>query len=660
MTAVAGHSLVLQFDREQLLDLIQANVTVGGVPLQAPFRLRVPGQTSAFFGPTRDRVDIVVRSVRLSLEPGTTNGRVGLGVEAGIVRLEGGPEVRLAQGELQLKIEFVGGGLPKVKPTGLSLHNVGAAANLTEPLRLAVDKLLDTERDKEVALITGVAPAQTTLLAFSRGYVVDTTTLAIVVGEGRLGELTRFLAPGRGVGFAVAGDRVEPMLCRNLLEPSERDPEWRGGGPTDLERSRLPGPCGTGHLARGNDDADVRITRLEFTFRDGYIDIAGSFDAEGFCWSVSGGTFSQQVFMTIGPGPGGRPMIFPRLEPPEPKTNYEVDVDFWCKVVIAAPAVLIGYAVWGTVAFFGADLAAGMFQPSVPGQQIASVDIPVVLPGVRWDDLAVTAEGLVFQGQLATTSFSDAHSPSKVSMHEISMAKDVVEGPGGTALYRAPTCEPREFRYRDFSQVDAVELSVVREWLIEPLQFEWTVAGARLPVASGSPLQFTATVRTALPPPDGQDVPGHRIELAYEFPYERPTGLPDRTDYSRLALTPRAADLRYSLTVTVRVEDGAARVFWSDRVIDFKGVWVQFGPDYDQYRDDCFRKARAIVDRKAESRRPRPGEPNEGLDWTVQYLQDQLAHPGPGLQDAITAAARLHGLAALHKALSERAAQGRG
>jgi hypothetical protein len=648
MSLLAGHTFVLQADREKLLDLIQSHVMIAGTPIQAPFRLRIPRPNHPILGGQTDAVDIIVKSVRLMLEPGGKAGRLVFGIEAGVVRM-GSDEVPFTSGELQIAFEFQDGTLLSIKLLSATLHGVaGQLPDFAARANAEVNKLLDNERNHVFPLFDELDDEDKILLALSKTRVVDSTTVGVFLGSGGPAQVDRAIGGGSSVSFALAADFVTTnILCRTLLQPQERDPEWRQGGPTDLERTKLPAPCGTGQLSRGGDGFDIRIKELNFSFADGFLDITGKFDAgDDDCWEVNDGSLSQRLFFDFNPV---TQRTMPRLDPPEPTLNFELTLRSLCKLAqafLGAVVSMIGQVLLLWAQFTVPEIVRQLLQPS-PVPTIASI---------RWGSVAIALEGLLLQGEVNAERFSDAHQPSRAWMSLARKPANVKEGAGGEALYQAPMCEPDSFKYRDFSQDDIRVLRGEPEWLVDPVSYQWFVNGIEIPHEGGSPLKFATTVRTAVPPPDGDEVAGYAVELGYDFGMLLP--LVGRS-MRNLTLTPRAADLRYSVRVEMKVTDGAGRVYWDARNLDFEGVWAEFGEDYDDYREECFKRVRDVVDKKSLiKRRLKPGEPQEEIDWIARYIQEYVEAGSPELATVIETAVKMQGLAAVNKALAEQTVPG--
>jgi hypothetical protein len=648
MSLLAGHTLILQIDRETLLDLIQGNITMAGTPIQAPFRLRVPRPgVSIIQEKPLDVVDVIVKSVRVALTRGTRSGHLSFAIEAGVVRL-GNDETPFTGGEVRIAFEFQDGTLLSIKLLTATLHAVPSQIpDFANRANVEINKLLDKDRDHVFPLFE-LEDENKLLMALSKTRVIDDITVGVFLGMGDANQVPRAITTGNSTSLALSADFVrDNILCRALLRPEELDPEWRRGGPTDLERTRLPAPCGSGSLPRGTAGMDIRVKEVNFAFQNGSIGITGKFDArDADCWEVNDGSFSQSIRLDVNPT---TQTVTPRVDPPEPNLNYQVTLRNLCKWALFFLGVL-GNTVGALLIAFAEGTAIAVMKALFRQQQQPSTIQTIA--GTRWQSVAIFEEGLLFQGEVAAERFSDSHQPSRAWLTVFYRGTNFKEGNGGEAVYQAPMCEPRLFKYRDYSQDDGKFLRVEYEWLIEPVRYQWFINGTEIPHPGGSPLKFPTAVRTALPPPDGYEIPGHAVELAYDFETWRPLIDPPMRS---VLLRARVADLCYSVRAEMKATDGAGRVYWVDQNLKFTGVWVEFGPDYEEYRSECFGRVRDVVEKKSlVKRRLKPGEPQEEIDWIARYIQEYVDSGSPEVAQVIDAAVKMQGVAAVNTALAKR------
>jgi hypothetical protein len=661
MSLLRGHTLVAQFERDKLLDLIQGLVFVRSTPLVAPFQFAIAGSAGGGGLPHQQKpanaLDLLFRSVRLELDTAPPTGQglprakgwLVLGIEAGVIRLPGAPAVPVPLGAaVRIALEFAGGGLPSVQL--VSAHIAGVSSTVPDfgnRANALVNSLLDQDRDTSTKLFGDLPASQQALFLFSRPVVLDPQTLGLWVGteDPAVPPVDRAVGNATGISLALGADAVRSrILYPSVLLPGETDPPPPGGG---------------GALERGQDGVTVTLKRVEFAFRDGVIDVSGSFDANGDGWYVENGGFAQRLFFDFTPA---TQMLVPRMEPATPDLTYDVKVEFLVEALLFEIGLItpfIGSALLG----FGAAVAANLIAEGVdPPVSIAPPQPQAIppIPGVRWQSVQIHREGLLFRGDSLTERHLDAHDISRTSLSIEPKPENVATGAGGETPYRAPGCEERRFLYQDYTQDDGREVTVKDERLIEPIVFEWFVDDVPLSVA-GSELALTTAIRGALPPPEGIWVTGGKVLLKYSV---GSTALgvvvaggkpPDGT----VVLRARAADLCYRVRLDVRITDGAGRHFWNSSQILFEGVMVEFGADYHRYRDECLQRIVDTVDKKKlVKQRVALGEPQESVEWTSRYLLEHVAARSPEVQTIVPALTKAYGIDAVNTAIAKLGAPG--
>lgn len=657
--SLGNHILVFQADRQLLSVLLQQRTLISGIAPIAPFRLRLPPppKTPNSLVKPQSPLDLIFKSADLELTPGTNTGSLVLNIHAGIVRLPNSPALPMQGGRVKVAFQFENARFFAVKWTGAILEppSVPNIPNFAMLANAEVSRFLTGTLNMVFPLFDDLPPQFASAILISQSRVVDPNTVAVMVGGGDPDAVTRFLSPSSQVAGGVSAAYLRgTQLCRSLLRPAERDPAWNSTmfGPTALERTRLPkGDCGDGELSRGKDDVDVKITETIFVFRKGYIDISGKFNAGDTCWSVTDGRFSQRLFFDFNNVTG---QITPRLEPPEPVLDYDVSLDFLCELAAFSIGLLtpvIGSALLGLGAVIAANIAAESFKPKMDSTQVAAFPIPPI-PGVRWMDIAIDPEGMIFQGSM-TVTLPAGDSKPLVWIKVTPQPQDVQPGRAGEVEYAPPMCPPRVFEYHSFTQNDQKLLQAAHQWLIEPLQYEWYVNTQPLPPGEKGALPLTTTVRTALPPPDGVDVAGFEVQLGYDTGYQF---LAASTNPNEIILTARAEDLNYSVSVELRVSDALQRSFSFPVALSFRGDYVTFGQDYYDYLNECFKKLQDYMDQKGKKmRRPKPGEPQTGLDKYVQFALEHITAGNPEVSEFLPGLVKAYGLAAVNQAIAAKA-----
>jgi hypothetical protein len=237
----------------------------------------------------------------------------------------------------------------------------------------------------------------------------------------------------------------------------------------------------------------------------------------------------------------------------------------------------------------------------------------------------VSPEGLVFLGDLTGGGVVAQAQHPAVHLRTRNDPQNLHPVVQGSVTVQAPTCAPQSFDYVESIQDDRYTLTVDLEWLFEPIEYAWTVNGQALTTASGevilgmgnvSVLQYTGTVKTALPPPDGTPILGHAIELRYGL------GTHARGADRTLVLNARNEDANYDIRVEVRAKDTLGRVFGDAVNLTMRGDIAELGTDYDEYMNRCMKAAADLVNKKGRQKgKVKPGEPQE--QW--QDLLDAVA-----------------------------------
>jgi hypothetical protein len=576
MSRMGGFDFVCQIRRDKLLKLMQETFILQGQPLVAPLRL------SRGDGPARKIVDLVVRSVDLALEAGTNLGTLVLALEGGVIRLPDEPEASFTGGELHVRVQFPDGSflLARALAAELKAPATAVTAGIRDFVARSnreVDRLIDAERNVDVDVYPG-SGGMPKLTLFGRRRNLDAQTFCAFAGSGRAEELAVLVDAATPVSFALSAAVLSPFL---------------------------PSADQLTEVARKSTTIDLTITRADYTFRDGGIDIDGGFDAEDDCWSIDGGSFSQRAV----PALVSQNVVF-RAEPPAPLLQGTVDVGFLCELGLAT-IMILEEVIDPNALFFGPTWLKTL-GIKLSGSAPATADSPapptLALGEVTWRQVTCSPEGLTLLGDHPGGGPS---APAAIPAIHLRTREDPQNLHGvarGTVTVRGPGCEPRDFGYEESIQDDRNTLTVETDWLLDPVQYTWTVDGQPLTPASPVPsvsepmlaLDFIGTVTTALPPPSGTPIAGHAIRLLYLL------------RGSSLTLAARNEDANYSIRVEVRARDALGRSFSDAANLTMVGDIVEFGTDYDDYMDACLKAVAGRVNAKGRQRgRVKPGEPQE-------------------------------------------------
>lgn len=638
MSILAGFSFVFRVRRDKLLDLILEHVTIQGNALNGAFRLTLPGPVPApGIKPPPSKLNLIVTSANLILEPGTNFCNLNLGLDGGVVRLDDAPAVTFLKGGVDIRMELVNGTLMFVRPLSASLllppnTNTQGIPDFAARASADVNRVIDPERGRDFVLFPDARDELTGPLVI--GGINRCLTPQVVcacAGGGNVNDLDELLGAKDSTSLAFSAAVIrDNMLCRSILTQRERDPEAPVdfGPMTQRERETIPPPCGEGVLRRmvpepapgeePDPDYTQEITRVSYDFHDGFIEVTGAFTAENTCWEIEDGGFSQKVRLRMENG-----RVVPTLEPATPTITGDLDIAWYCvlgagflQILLSGlPVVGFGLSVAHFISFAGTEAQGGQ-PPRIPITSFSNI---------RWDEVRVTPEGLIFIGDRPGGVVWQRIEPS-ARIRAVQEAQDYHASGGGSATVQPLMCPPKDFLYVQYVQDDRYRLTVEQQGLFEPVEYLWTINGVRLPSLAKDTLKYVGTVEATVPPPTGTQIPGHNIELGYSLGRHIPGELPTGTD-AILTLSARKEDLNYDIRVEVTVTDVLGRKFFDAANLKMVGDISEFGADYYEYLNQCLKAATKMVDLKwKEFRTPGLGEPQENfadlLDIVVQKIRE--------------------------------------
>jgi hypothetical protein len=653
---LGGCSYLFQLDRAKLVELLQLWMPLQGRAMVVPFRLVTPPSMGAKFVPHPPALDLVIDQVDAALDVGQDTGAIVLRVKAGVIRLAGHTPLVVTGGTLVIAIKFMRGTLLQVQKLSAAFRDLQAAGSGAIPNFLAVasveaDHLLDSERNTYADVLpdqdpSNPSPLKAMLLLGGDHRSVDPDTFCTLIGGPPGAMVGRLIEPGRSVVLAesaevIKNNMIEPALRQQLLDP--KDPN-----------ADLPPPWGTGTIPRDQDGAHVDITRLDFTFADGHLDIAGQFDAHDDCWWVSGGTFSQQMFLDFIRGTAvSGPTIASRMVPPTPNVDYDVHVKFLCRFIeIAGAAVsgLVGAFIYGIGFVVTVEVIKANANPSIPATDKSSMPLTAPIGATEWLSLRIIPEGAIVQGDITVYLPAPAAIAPRVTFTSTQSAEPTGASSGQVTV-QAPTCEARTFDYTEVQQIDTHTLQAVPLLLIDPIDYTWRIDGTVLTQKKGV---WTAigTVVAALPPPVGTSIAGHAIELAYRIGPDFPATI---MASDSLWLQARPADLNYNLYIEVEAVDAVGQRCANAASISIVGDMLQLGKDYDDYMSKCLQQVRDIVNRKGRQQvTPKPGDPQQRLPDVVEEIASHLRAGNPEAHALVAAAVQTYGATAVSSELARQ------
>jgi hypothetical protein len=621
VSRLGGFDFVCQLRRDKLLNLMEENgLKVQGNTLATPFRLAIKGPPSGFPPRPSNTVDLLVKSVDLALSVGTNLCTLILQLEGGVIRLPGEPDAAFTGGAVNVQMQLVDGTFILVRILSATLDApatpvIAGIANFAARANSEVNKLVNAERNIDVDIYPDAGLIKQMLVVFSKNQNLDADTFCAHLGGNDAGTLTSTLGSNTSVSYAISAGTVIALL------------------PTAEQLSQ----------------PHVTITEVNYVFRDGGIDVNGKFDGHDTCWSVRGGSFSQSLIPSL----VGQNFVF-RPDPPDhptPKLDFHLELNFLCLVGKAAIDFLDFTFTQAFFVLFGPTLAkalgihGGFVPPATPTQTRPGL----VLGGVTWNDFQVSSEGFILLGDLAGGGVVSAVQQPAIHIRTNDAPANLHAVAQGTVTVQGPTCAPKAFDYVESIQDDQNTLTVDTNWVFEPVEYTWTVNGQALTPAGNvvflgnrgsQELDYTGTVKVALPPPNGTAIYGHSIKLTYV--------MSGRT----LRLYARNEDANYDIRVEVRATDALGRTF-SDAVnLSMVGDIVEFGQDYEDYMDACVKAATDLVNKKGRQQgKVKPGEPQEHWRDLVDAVTQQALEANVEAQALVPGMMKAVGLQAVGNAL---------
>ncbi len=623
MSLLDSFGFVFQIRRNKLLDMIQEHVVFQGQSLEGPIRLVVPDPAADLLHPKPNMVDLLVKGSDLALQPGSNLCTLTLQLEGGVIRLPDAVDVAFSGGAVKVRMQLLDGTFLIARLLGATLEAPATApsagiAGFAARANTEVDKLIQREPDKDFELIPGESSVKALFLIFGKNLNLDADTLALRAGEGDAARLTPSVSGSRPISLAIAAEVIKKQL------------------PDAAAFSEDP----------------VTVTGVNLTFREGVIDVNGTFDAEGDCWSVDGGSFTQKLHAAL-----VQNNVEVVADPPAPVLAYEVEFGFFCNLLIDVLSVL-QTIILPITPFLGATfrqifdrLGAVAPDTKIPDQPSWSV------PQISWLDLRIAEEGLLLTGDRGGVSV--AHIVPAIHLRTNEDPQNLHGVARGSVTVQPLACEPRTFAYEESIQDDRKIVTIDREWLFEPVAYAWTVNGEPLasrvgsvvlPGATDPAIDFIGTVTSALPPPNGTAINGHAIELHYRLEGTR------RGPDSRLVLNARNQDANYDIRVEVRATDAIGRHF-SDAVnLKMVGDIAEFGEDFDDYMDKCMKAAADLVNKKGQTRsKVKPGQPQESWRELVNIVSRQIREGDPEAAALIPSMTKAFGVPAVSQSLAGKA-----
>ena len=601
MTLLGNSSRLLQFNVDAIRQLIIGAVKIGSNSLIPEFQLTVAGSTQPLF-------DCIVTKVTVSLVPNTPQVQIALEGPA-VIALPGHDAVAFGTGvQLQLlgtlqQDSTMPLQLTAFKYAGPFNSQTAAIPGFQAQVETALSSLVTFNQSIPLLTIPKPDPTDgaTSVFIHALDPVASSDGSSLIAHE--LGDGTaNCLLEDENIAIGLGADwLIHHVLCQQLTDP-----------PIDPFGSiaALPPICSMsgGPLEQTSQGQDIFIDSVNFTFVDGSIIVSGVFHCSGTCWSVTGGTFSYPMSLTLS---SDGESVIPHLDSSS-GPSYDLDVDFLCRAAALAGGLIVGglgFIAGTIVALFAGTLGAGLFGPTLKAPKTRPSAIPT-LNNTRWTSLRITSEGLIVGGVLSIPESASLFFPNVVIAAAPPTYSNIGSFTDGSFTVNSPLCGNATFQYSHALRDQVSTVTATCTGLLGRVTYSWSVNAVPLKIIVGT-LQLPMTVSTAAPPPDGTPVPGHLTTVDWLWT----TTFSPVNDSASLTLTSHAADLNYTLHIRLVATDQVGQVVTSDIAVNVVGDDLEF-PDnsYANYVHNCLLAVEGLVFRTRTKPQGVPigGDPGKG------------------------------------------------
>jgi hypothetical protein len=602
MTLLGNSRRLLQFNDDAIRQLVIGAVKIGSNSLIPEFQLTVAGGTQPIF-------DCIVTKVTVSLVPNTPQVTIELEGPA-VIALPGQEAVALGSGvQLQLLGTLQQNSTMSLQLTAFNYagpfnSQTAAIPGFQPQVETALSSLVILNESIPLLTIPTPDPSDgaTSFFINALDPVASSDGSSLIAHD--LGDGTaNCLLDGENIAIGLSAYwLIHNVLCQQLTDPPI-DPLFGS-------ISALPPICSMsgGPLKQTSQGQDIFIDSVDFNFVDGGIVVSGVFHCSGTCWSVTGGTFSYPMSLTLS---SDGESVIPHLDSSS-GPSYDLDVDFLCRAAVFAGGLIVrglGFIAGMIVALFAGSLGAGLFAPNLKAPKTRQSAIPT-LNNTRWTSLRITSEGLIIGGVLSMPESASSFFSNVV----IAAAPPTYSNTGsftdGSFTVNSPLCGNGTFKYSHALRDQVSTVTATCTGLLGRVTYSWSVNAVPLKIIVGT-LQLLMTVSTAAPPPDGTPVPGHLTTVDWLWS----TSFSPVNDSASLTLTSHAADLNYTLHIRLVATDQVGQVVTSDIAVNVVGDDLEF-PDnsYENYVHNCLIAVEGLVFRTRTKPQGVPigGDPGKG------------------------------------------------
>jgi hypothetical protein len=408
--------------------------------------------------------------------------------------------------------------------------------------------------------------------------------------------------------------------------------------------AQMPGSCGNGG---GVPSHGATVTSLADSFDNGHINVDGSVQKSGFCYTASS-PFHLELTLPV-----NNHLLNPQLSAPQ--IDVTVDIDWYCAL---ASAVVGGY-IAGIIGAIAGDVIIHLVGQvvlairgiTIPDLSLSQVPGPKLVAKMTLESASIFKEGLVLGGKLdIPPAFSGA-----IPQIGITWSVTTSEGPteigtgtyhyGCTSVITCIDCPSKDFTYHEYGQSQAFTLQASAILLGTPMKWEWWFQDTekRIPLTSPSGVaKLKLIANYPLPLPSGTNV-AESVTIGYMVDSDTVT--------SRRII----GGGNWVFGVYLRGTDPTGISLETFALVQIQHEVIDLGKCYDDYMKGCARNRYGRLIRILTTPQEVPPEGNWNPEGIYSLIQDVAALGGVVQEEVLVQASLRFGpqiLAVFSKGIS--------
>lgn len=504
MSKMADFDFVLELSNEALLQLIKANWTIAGTPANPPFEIMLLVSQAGIGA----NVHLIVDDLKLDLNSDDT---ITLTLEFSNSSLIATQPFALTLSQLdgavtvKAPILLVNGKTTTQKVLAANLSNATVSLNLSAAANTIISNALQG-LSVNTQVLTGLL--QQEVQNYVQGLGTQTFPQSFSVVSGKDGSLSQFeklevhcipnadrkkqalglfailltanhakgnhnlkqttaIHPSREVSVSISPGVFQklifcPAVAKKLL-PKE----------TDITKAlaKLPGACGS---AGGLPISGATLTSIGSSFGQGYIDVNGTINKSGTCYDANG-SFHGKITLVF---QSGYHNLRSKVTVDDPDVNVSIPWYCWLAAwaVLGEVGLIVTGIINGVASSIADDIAKDALGDVFGNKVLSGIDVNTI-PGIDFDKVAITPEGLTLLGRIEV-KLPEAQTRSVALQGSVATAESQVLSTG--TFKSRERCPEGDYPYKEYAQKQVASYRVVPKLLGLPLKYVWKISAGRM------------------------------------------------------------------------------------------------------------------------------------------------------------------------------------